>query len=68
MCKAKYEGKEAERFLALFDNDKTLQKIAEYHFVEGLTFEETGYLVGYSARQIGRLCKKIEQIAEQKNT
>jgi hypothetical protein len=63
MCK-KYEGAKAVAFLYLFKDDKTLQDIARYRFVEGLTIPETAMLVGYSERQVQRLCKKIELIAE----
>lgn len=63
MCKQLLEGEKAKAFLSLLEEDKTLQKIAEHHFVQGLSYEQTGFLVGYSARQVGRLCKKIKQIA-----
>ena len=61
MCKPKYEGERAEAFLSLFENDKTLQKIAECRYVNGLTIEETAMLVGFCERHIQRLCKKIEE-------
>ena len=68
MCKPKYEGERAESFLSLFENDKTLQQIAKLVYVDGLTYSEVATIVGYSERQIGRLCKKIRQIAEQEPT
>ena len=63
-----YEGAKAEAFLSLFENDKTLQKIAECRYVNGLTIEETAMLVGYCDRHVQRLCKKIKQIAAQEPT
>lgn len=68
MCKKLYEGAKAAAFLSLFENDKTLQQIAELVYVDGLTYSEVGSIIGYSERQIGRLCKKIRQIAEQEPT
>lgn len=65
MCKQIYEGERAKAFLSLFDNDKTLQDIARYRYVDGLTIEQTAMMVGYSERQINRLCKKIKEIAEE---
>lgn len=66
MCKKLYEGERAEVFLSLFDEDTTLQKIAKYRFVDGLTISEVAMLVGYCERQIDRFCKKIREIAEVK--
>ena len=66
MCKQLYKGAKAEAFLALFDNDKTLQDIERYRYVDGLTIEQTAMMVGYSERQINRFCKKIKEIAEGK--
>lgn len=68
MCKPIYEGEKAKAFLSLFENDKTLQQIAELVYVDGLKYSEVATIVGYSERQIGRLCKKIRQIAEQEPT
>ena len=65
MCKTIYKGAKAEAFLALFDNDKTLQDIARYRYVDGLTIEQTAMMVGYCERQINRFCKKIKEIAEE---
>ena len=65
MCKTTYSGAKAEAFLSLFDDDKTLQKIARYRYVDGLTISEVAMLVGYCERQIQRLCKKIKEIADQ---
>lgn len=65
MCKTIYSGVKAEAFLSLFNNDKTLQNIARYRYVDGLTIGQTAMMVGYSERQINRLCKKIKEIAEQ---
>lgn len=64
MCKKLYEGERAQAFLALFEKDKTLQKIAKYRYVDGLTYAEVGMLIGYCERHVQRLCKKIEQIAD----
>ena len=64
MCKQLYSGAKAEAFLSLFDDDKTLQQIARYHYVDGLTIPETAVLVGYCTRQVDRFCKKIREIAE----
>ena len=63
-----YEGERAEAFLALFEKDETLQKIAKLVYVDGLKYSEVATIVGYSERQIGRLCKKIRQIAPQEPT
>ena len=68
MCKQLYLGAKAEAFLSLFDDDKTLQKIAELVYVDGLTYSEVATIVGYSERQVCRLCKKIREIAEQEPT
>ena len=68
MCKQIYKGEKAEAFLSLFENDKTLQKIAKLVYVDGLTYSEVATIVSYSERHIGRLCKKIRQIAEQEPT
>lgn len=68
MCKPKYEGERAGAFLALFEKDETLQKIAKLVYVDGLKYSEVATIVGYSERQIGRLRKKIRQIAEQEPT
>lgn len=65
MCKPIYEGEKAKAFLSLFENDKTLQKIAKLVYVDGLTYEKVGMIVGYSERQICRLCRKIKQIASE---
>jgi DNA-directed RNA polymerase specialized sigma subunit len=65
MCKQIYEGERAQAFLALFEKDETLQKIAKLVYVDGLTYEKVGMIVGYSERQIGRLRKKIKQIASE---
>jgi transcriptional regulator with XRE-family HTH domain len=54
-------------FLALFEHDKTLQRIAECRYVNGMTIEETAMVVGYSERQISRLSKKIMERTEQKS-
>ena len=64
MCKTIYKGAKAEAFLSIFENDKTLQDIARYRYVDGLTIEKTAMMVGYCERQIQRLCKKIKQISE----
>lgn len=61
-----YEGERAAAFLSLFENDKTLQQIAKLVYVDGLKYSEVATIVGYSERQIGRLCQKIKQIAETK--
>lgn len=61
MCRKLYEGERAEAFLSLFENDKTLQRIAEYRYVDGVTLEGIGMLVGYSTRQVQRLIEKIEE-------
>lgn len=61
MCKPKYEGERAEAFLSLFEKDETLQKIARYRYVEGMTLEGVGMMVGYSTRQVQRLIEKIEE-------
>ena len=68
MCKPKYSGAKAEAFLSLFENDKTLQKIAKLVYVDGLKYSEVGTIIGYSERQICRICKKIRQIATQEPT
>ena len=67
MCKQLYSGAKAEAFLSLFEEDKTLQKIARYRYVDGLTISEVAMLVGYCERQIQRLCKKIREIEETKD-
>lgn len=51
----------AEKILSLFEGDKTLQRIAECRYVNGLTLDETGMIVGYSTRHVQRLCGVIEQ-------
>lgn len=51
----------ARPFLALFEDDKTLKQIAQLVYVDGLTYSEVGTIVGYSERQVGRLCKKIKE-------
>ena len=60
MCK-KYDGERADALLFLFEKDKTLQQIARYRYVDGLTIPETAILVGYCERQVQRHCKKIEE-------
>ena len=68
MCKQLLEGEKAKAFLSLFENDKTLWQIAKLVYVDGLKYSEVATIVGYSERQIGRLCKRIRQIAEQEPT
>lgn len=68
MCKQLIEGEKAKAFLSLFENDKTLWQIAKLRYVDGLTNEEIGTLVGYCERHVQRLCKKIRQIAAQEPT
>ena len=65
MRKELKKGEEAKAFLSLFEDDKTLQQIAKLRYVDGATTEETAMFVGYSERQITRLCKKIKQIEEE---
>ena len=67
MCKKLYEGEKAKAFLSLFENYKTLQKIAKLVYVDGLTYSEAATIVDYSERQICRLCKKIRQIADKES-
>lgn len=67
MCKQIYEGEKAKAFLSLFENDKTLWQIAKLVYVDGLTHSKVATIVGYSERQIGRLCKKIKQIADKES-
>ena len=67
MCKQLYSGAKAEAFLSLFENDKTLQKIAELVYVDGLTYSEVATIVGYSESQVCRLCKKIRDIEKSKD-
>ena len=67
MCKKLYEGEKAKAFLSLFENYKTLQKIAKLVYEDGLTYSEVATIVGYSERHIGRLCKKIKQIADKES-
>ena len=61
-----FKGEQANFFISLFDDDKTVQKVARCLFVDGLTNKQTAEKVGYSLRQIERLRLRIIKVALRK--
>ena len=61
-----FKGKQANFFISLFDDDKTVQKVAKCIFADGLTNKQTAEKVGYSVRQIERLRLRITRVALRK--
>ncbi len=60
----KLEGKDAETFLALFeDDDKVIKDIAWCLFIKGLSYEATAIRVGYSERNVFRKYQSILKTA-----
>lgn len=61
-----FKGEQANFFISLFDDDKTVQKVAKCIFADGLTNKQTAEKVGYSVRQIERLRVRITRVALRK--
>lgn len=61
-----FKGEQATAFISLFDDDKTVQKVAKCIFADGLTNKQTAEKVGYSVRQIERLRLRITRVALRK--